>query len=101
MFTDYVAFSADQGFTIKRECGLGPCGFDDLMMNKGLGWNSCDRSSDEYFCVFCCKENGCNQSTAFLHKPSIILILALVIIVFLNIFERFQPPYILKNEGKL
>ncbi|KAF5307675.1 hypothetical protein FQR65_LT06730 [Abscondita terminalis] len=48
----HISKTADKGFTIKRECGLGPCGFDDLMTNRGLGMDNCDRSSDEYFCYF-------------------------------------------------
>ncbi|XP_044734464.1 uncharacterized protein LOC123296853 [Chrysoperla carnea] len=58
----HIAKNAQNGFTLKRECGLGPCGFDDDAMNKGLGLDGCDRSRDEYFCIFCCRGNGCNKS---------------------------------------
>ncbi|KAF5269676.1 hypothetical protein FQA39_LY08599 [Lamprigera yunnana] len=84
----------DKGFTIRRECGLGPCGFDDLMANKGLGMDNCDQSQDEYFCIFCCQGNGCNQNTAFLRKPHFVLIL---IVLLLNIYNRYQPPYVLER----
>ncbi|CAG9760747.1 unnamed protein product [Ceutorhynchus assimilis] len=40
--------NAQQGLFIKRTCGLGPCGFDDDMMTKGLGME-CDRSKDSYW----------------------------------------------------
>ncbi|KAK4875232.1 hypothetical protein RN001_011654 [Aquatica leii] len=64
----HISKTADLGFTIKRECGLGPCGFDDLMTNKGLGMDTCDQSNDEYFCLFCCQENGCNHNSAVLQE---------------------------------
>lgn len=58
----HISKDATKGFVMKKECGLGPCGFSDDMVNKGLGLDQCDTSKDEYFCVFCCKESGCNNA---------------------------------------
>jgi len=49
---------------IKRECGLGPCAFEDDMATRGLGLDGCDRSKNDFFCVSCCRTPGCNKNTA-------------------------------------
>lgn len=58
----------EDGFKIERQCGIGPCTFNDLMMEKtiGIGPDSCDRSRHNYFCLFCCRESGCNKNSS--HK---------------------------------
>ncbi|RZF40525.1 hypothetical protein LSTR_LSTR000404 [Laodelphax striatellus] len=56
----HIQKDENTGFTIKRECGLGPCQFDDEMVQKGLGLDRCDRTRKQYFCVHCCNESGCN-----------------------------------------
>ncbi|XP_017773304.1 PREDICTED: uncharacterized protein LOC108560293 [Nicrophorus vespilloides] len=84
------------GFKIKRECGLGPCNFNDVMASKGLGLDTCDRSRKEYFCLFCCRESGCNKgsSSDVSSSPSnYLLILGVVLFSILTLFNRFQPPY--------
>lgn len=92
-------FSARKGFSIKRECGLGPCEFNDEMANKGLGFDKCDRSKDEYFCVFCCRESGCNKNNSLYTQPSLLLLLlSLIFVVILNVIKNYQPPYIAENE---
>ncbi|KAJ4434521.1 hypothetical protein ANN_23083 [Periplaneta americana] len=72
---------AQNGFTLKRECGLGPCGFEDTNVKKGLGMDVCDRSKDEYFCVFCCTESGCNKAGVATIWPSIRLLTAMVMLI--------------------
>ncbi|XP_022192983.2 uncharacterized protein LOC111050913 [Nilaparvata lugens] len=59
----HIQKDENTGFMIKRECGLGPCQFDDEMARKGLGLDRCDRTRKQYFCVHCCKESGCNGVT--------------------------------------
>ncbi|GLV32837.1 hypothetical protein CBL_00456 [Carabus blaptoides fortunei] len=81
----HITKDAKNGFSIKRECGLGPCGFNDDMMNRGLGLDGCDRSKDEYFCVFCCRDSGCNKSKAPLPVPSVTSLLAALSILLVNI----------------
>lgn len=95
-----ILFSAENGeFKLKRECGLGPCTFEDDMANKGLGWvNKCDRSKNSYFCLWCCKGNGCNKnavSTAFASKS---LIVTMLVIILLALIKGFQPPYAPENH---
>ncbi|XP_049858850.1 uncharacterized protein LOC126353795 [Schistocerca gregaria] len=60
----HIAKDKEKGLVVKRECGLGPCGFDDSSMNRGLGLDGCDRSKDEFFCLSCCTTSGCNKSAA-------------------------------------
>jgi hypothetical protein len=83
-FTYFIAFqlddgffvSAQNGFTLKRECGLGPCGFEDTNVKRGLGMDVCDRSKATYFCVFCCTQSGCNKAGAAMVWPSVRLLAA-------------------------
>lgn len=72
------------------------------MAVRGLGWGTnCDRSKDNYFCLFCCKENGCNKNGATLSKPSFIIIaVSLLVVILLDIFKGFQPPYLPENPLK-
>lgn len=87
---------------MKRECGLGPCSFDDDMARKGLGWDNCDRSKNNYFCVFCCKGNGCNKSAAG-ELPTgkfLLIAIALLVIILLEIIKGYQPPYAPQSSVK-
>ncbi|XP_066995692.1 uncharacterized protein [Anabrus simplex] len=77
----HISKDARNGFVMKRECGLGPCGFEDAMMNRGLGLEGCDRSKDEYFCVFCCPTSGCNKDTSSAIYPSALLVLAATVLL--------------------
>ncbi|KAK5644399.1 hypothetical protein RI129_005699 [Pyrocoelia pectoralis] len=92
----HISKNVQNGFILKRECGLGPCQFDDVMTNKGLGMDICDRNNEEYFCVFCCKEDGCNQSNAVVFRVSTKLLIGFTILL-INIYYSFQPPYILEK----
>lgn len=83
-------FSEDKGYVIKRECGLGPCGFEDDMVNKGLGLDGCDRSKDDYFCVSCCKTSGCNKNAAVTSMPDVRL--ASVTSVTAAVFIKINLP---------
>lgn len=85
------------GFKIKRECGLGPCNFDDSIVNNVLGLSSCDINKNS-FCLSCCRENGCNKNNSNRKKlPNLTLLLFIAItIAILNIRENFQPPYFSK-----
>ncbi|GJQ69664.1 hypothetical protein Trydic_g18420 [Trypoxylus dichotomus] len=85
-------------FRIRRECGLAPCGFNDAMVDRGLGFDKCDRSKHEYSCILCCKGNGCNKNAAHVLKCSKLLLCAFVIIVILSIIKNYQPPYLPKND---
>lgn len=68
---------------MKKECGLGPCGFEDDMVNKGLGLaDQCDRSKDEYFCVFCCRESGCNAAVILTSHFTVLILSVLCVILF-------------------
>ncbi|XP_073984231.1 uncharacterized protein [Rhodnius prolixus] len=79
----HISKDANNGFVLKRECGLGPCGFEDDMVNRGLGLDHCDTSKDEYFCVFCCKESGCNKdSLSSSPHPLIIFIFFSIALLF-------------------
>ncbi|CAH1986441.1 unnamed protein product [Acanthoscelides obtectus] len=57
-----ISKSVADGFYIKRECGKSPCRFEDEDVNVNLGLERCDLKKKEYFCFFCCKENGCNKN---------------------------------------
>ncbi|KAK6638182.1 hypothetical protein RUM44_008610 [Polyplax serrata] len=76
----HISRNADKGFQIKRECGLGPCGFEDDMVNRGLGMDGCDRTKEDYFCVFCCKTDGCNRNSSFHFSGSVILVIFLTLL---------------------
>lgn len=83
---------------MKRECGLGPCTFDDDMASKSLGWDNCDRSKNTYFCLLCCKGNGCNRNVASTTTSKFLIItMSLLVIILLEIIRGFQPPYISEN----
>ena len=70
---------------MKKECGLGPCGFEDDMVNKGLGLaDQCDTSKDEYFCVFCCKESGCNSAGLLTPHLTVLFVSILSVILARN-----------------
>ncbi|CAH1375323.1 hypothetical protein MTP99_016792 [Tenebrio molitor] len=72
----HISKNDENGFSIKRECGLGPCGFDDDMVNKGLGFGNCDRSREEYFCILCCRDSGCNKSgSTSVTSPNLLLLI--------------------------
>ncbi|KAK9504208.1 hypothetical protein O3M35_010593 [Rhynocoris fuscipes] len=49
------------------------------MVNRGLGLDQCDTSKDEYFCVFCCKESGCNRDILTSSPHPLIIFTALSI----------------------
>jgi len=86
----HIYKDATNGFTLKRECGLGPCGFEDDMVNRGLGLDKCDTSKDEYFCVFCCRESGCNKDSATDLQIPVFTLLALTLTpIFLRLREAF------------
>lgn len=87
-------FLAEKGFSITRECGLAPCQFSDDAINKQLGLG-CDQGRAEYSCITCCKENGCNKSSASVLKSGYTFrMLLLVMLVLLTISRKFQPPYV-------
>lgn len=97
-----ISFTGSGDFTIKRECGLAPCGFNDAMVDKGLGLDNCDRSKHEYSCILCCKGNGCNKSGAnSLRDPFRIVSLTLVLIVIINLAKNYFPPYVIQSEDIL
>ncbi|PSN52234.1 hypothetical protein C0J52_14701, partial [Blattella germanica] len=77
----HIEKDATNGFTLKRECGLGPCGFEDTNVKRGLGMDGCDRSKDNYFCVFCCTESGCNKAGAGFIWPSKRLLTAMAVLL--------------------
>ncbi|KAK9738801.1 hypothetical protein QE152_g9526 [Popillia japonica] len=85
-------------FTINRECGLAPCGFNDEMVDRGLGFDKCDRSKHEYFCILCCKGNGCNKSASNMPKFSKFLLSVSLLIAILSIIKNYQPPYLSSND---
>lgn len=71
------------GLRVRRECGLGMCGFSDSAMSRGLGFDAlCDRSRDSFSCLFCCKTSGCNKdaapSAASARPVVVVLLLVLV-----------------------
>lgn len=72
------------------------------MASKGLGWDNCDRSKDNYFCVLCCKGDGCNKNAAAILSTSkfLIIALSLLVIILLEIIKGFQPPYAPENIVK-
>ncbi|KAK7874263.1 hypothetical protein R5R35_006298 [Gryllus longicercus] len=70
----HISKDAQNGLVLKRECGLGPCSFEDNMMSRGLGLEGCDRSKEEYFCLFCCQYNGCNKDSSVSIVPSTFLV---------------------------
>ncbi|XP_063225078.1 uncharacterized protein LOC134532530 isoform X2 [Bacillus rossius redtenbacheri] len=80
----HISKDAQNGYTLKRECGLGPCGFEDAMMNRGLGLDGCDRSKDEYFCVFCCSVNGCNKDAGSAICPCALVLSACLLALLLR-----------------
>ncbi|XP_063928017.1 uncharacterized protein LOC135141077 isoform X2 [Zophobas morio] len=84
----HISKNAEDGFSIKRECGLGPCGFDDDMVNKGLGFD-CDRSRAEYFCIFCCRDSGCNNSESVFAASSSTALLVTTLVVTLYWRNKF------------
>ncbi|XP_021927524.1 uncharacterized protein LOC110833576 [Zootermopsis nevadensis] len=77
----HISNDAQNGFSLKRECGLGPCGFEDTNVMRGLGMDTCDRSKDEYFCIFCCTQNGCNKAAGGINWPSASLLAAMAVLV--------------------
>ncbi|XP_065174211.1 uncharacterized protein [Atheta coriaria] len=81
----HIMKDRQDGFKISRECGIGPCTFRDLMVIKGLGLDNCDRSRDEYFCILCCPENGCNKDHAGSVKPLFLMQLLSFIVVMIFI----------------
>ncbi|XP_046679944.1 uncharacterized protein LOC124367281 isoform X2 [Homalodisca vitripennis] len=71
-----ITKDATSGYQLKRECGLGPCQFEDEMISRGLGiFSNCDTSKDEFFCVSCCKASGCNKDSAASVLPSSVALL--------------------------
>lgn len=69
------------------------------MTRKGLGLGNCDRSKESYFCISCCKGNGCNKSGAAISTPKFFVVVAsLLVIIVLEIIKGFQPPYAPENE---
>ncbi|GFG39597.1 hypothetical protein Cfor_03367, partial [Coptotermes formosanus] len=77
----HISNDAQNGFSLKRECGLGPCRFEDPSATRSLGMDGCDRSKDEYFCIFCCTESGCNKAGAGTVWPSVSLLTAMAVLV--------------------
>lgn len=104
VFLSFVSdpnFSVERGFLLKRECGLGPCSFDDNMASRGLGWDGCDRTKDAFFCVSCCKGNGCNKSSSSSPEEGprlVVVAVCLLAVIMLEIFKGFQPPYLPDKE---
>ncbi|XP_060527738.1 uncharacterized protein LOC132702896 [Cylas formicarius] len=94
----HISKSAKDGFSVKRECGLAPCGFDDEMVNRGLGLDNCDRSKEEYSCTYCCKQSGCNRNDSNGKIPSLTLIV-FMLITLLNLARDFIPPYFTTNSN--
>jgi len=43
--------------------------------------DGCDRSKAEYFCVFCCKQSGCNKDGGGTLWPSVSLLTAMLVLV--------------------
>ncbi|XP_054271753.1 uncharacterized protein LOC128992283 [Macrosteles quadrilineatus] len=81
----HITKDASTGYTLKRECGLGPCTFEDEAIHKGLGiFGDCDTSKEEFFCVSCCKTTGCNKDLATtLAPPTVSIAIAAAILVHL------------------
>jgi hypothetical protein len=50
-------------------------------VKRGLGMDICDRSKDEYFCVFCCTQSGCNKAGAGNIWPSTKLLTTMAVLV--------------------
>ncbi|XP_014262399.1 uncharacterized protein LOC106674281 [Cimex lectularius] len=78
----HITKEPSKGYKIKRECGLYPCMFDDLMMNRGLGLDGCDMQKDELFCLFCCKENGCNSARISAGFDGMLIFAAIIVSTF-------------------
>nr|XP_022920864.1 uncharacterized protein LOC111429233 [Onthophagus taurus] len=93
----HITKYASTGFQIKRECGLGPCDFNDLLMNNNLGMK-CDRSKQEYSCLSCCKGNGCNNNSDKRSKISWTLFMMVVLMISLQIVKNYQPPYVFNYD---
>ncbi|GFR33698.1 uncharacterized protein TNCT_551681 [Trichonephila clavata] len=70
----------DDGVWIHKNCALAPCSLRDTSQSSGLGLDHCDRSQDEYDCVSCCKENGCNTGGGTACQPTIVSIIALILL---------------------
>lgn len=90
----YYCIVLENGFELKRECGLGPCTFNDAMLDEKLKWNDCDRTKKSFFCFTCCKGNGCNKSGSDKKTPPAVLALTLTILLLLAIVKNYQPPYL-------
>ncbi|XP_022257546.1 uncharacterized protein LOC111089405 [Limulus polyphemus] len=74
-------------FIITKTCALGPCNLLDSKQSTGLGLDHCDRSSSEYSCVHCCKDDGCNKDGVDNVHPSLVtmfILLFLTTVVFLS-----------------
>ncbi|GAB1606939.1 Hypothetical predicted protein [Argonauta hians] len=58
------SYSKEDGLTINKKCGIGPCQVGGAN-NRVLGWASqCDKDKPEWKCEFCCSTDGCNRSGA-------------------------------------
>ncbi|GFT74911.1 uncharacterized protein NPIL_228051 [Nephila pilipes] len=80
----------EDGVWIHKNCALAPCSLRDTSQASGLGLDHCDRSQDEYDCVSCCKENGCNTGGSSTCQPSIVSITALVLSATLFGIRRYR-----------
>ncbi|CAG0902339.1 unnamed protein product [Darwinula stevensoni] len=56
-----VRKTAGKQETIEKECAIGPCSLAQVGLK--LDDHHCDRTREEYTCVYCCKENGCNWTS--------------------------------------
>lgn len=77
-------FSEADGFWIHKSCALGPCSLRDESQSSGLGLDNCDRSQDEYDCISCCRQDGCNTGSGAIYPPQQILIFSLILVVLLE-----------------
>ncbi|KAG8175268.1 hypothetical protein JTE90_023942 [Oedothorax gibbosus] len=73
----------DDGPWIHKSCALAPCTLRDQSQSSGLGLDYCDRSQNEYDCVSCCKENGCNTGAGTIWKSVPALVVTTATVVYL------------------
>ncbi|GIY26631.1 uncharacterized protein CDAR_593651 [Caerostris darwini] len=74
---------------IYKSCTLAPCSLRDESQTSGLGLNHCDRSQEEYDCVSCCKENGCNTGRGAMCRPTFTTIITAILLASFLSMQRF------------
>ncbi|XP_071447452.1 uncharacterized protein [Hetaerina americana] len=82
----HITRTSSSPLLIRRECGLGPCSFEeensDATAVLGMDPNHCDVNKPDVFCLFCCRGSGCNTAgpSSPAHPPHVAISIVLAML---------------------